>query len=479
MPKNYIQDIDFGFTSAEAECTEDTALILKGQIDLNKAMHKALNERQFLFLGYKGTGKSSLGERLRLTAGNKYNRFVSLLSLGEFPFKDFSKIIPGDEINEAKLPTTWAWILLIYLLESFYRDNGKQHPTPDDVEKTIAGFREMGFSEEANPSDIIRTTAKKTFTISAKIAGAAYTPGELRLRRDIPDYVNSLKKFISKFRSESQHYIIIDGLDDILTNKEIQYQSLSALLKETQSLNQFFKQSSTPAKLILLCRTDVFDRLSMPNKNKLRDYTFEFDWYHDPRNPDKSALIQAAELRSSLKLPKNIKLFGDIFPSSFDRHGKDTQKQLLDLTRHTPRDFLQLLREIQSFSKSSGVTKDTILSGIRQYSSNYFIKEIRDELSGYSNPQHIEKIFEAFGKLREREFSFSKLKLQLQDSLGEEDLLNALDVLYNCSAIGNVERRGYNQNPFYSSKYQNRETKLNPDLNIILHKGLWKALNIS
>lgn len=86
-------DIQFGKTSAEKEGLEAPDLILRGFFDPFGYVEAAKAPGNFLFLGYKGSGKSSIGEHLRLVAEGEPELFVRYLSLGDFPCTSFSKII--------------------------------------------------------------------------------------------------------------------------------------------------------------------------------------------------------------------------------------------------------------------------------------------------------------------------------------------------------------------------------------------------
>lgn len=139
-------DIAFGYSSAEAERSQDPGLLLEGHIDFRAASDEALNGQKYLFLGYKGAGKSSIAERIELTLSESFSDFVKLVSLADFPFTPFSKIIRGDAEPETKYPTAWSWILLVYLLESFAKDEGVGHPDKVVFQDAIAAFRRMGLS---------------------------------------------------------------------------------------------------------------------------------------------------------------------------------------------------------------------------------------------------------------------------------------------------------------------------------------------
>lgn len=475
------REIAFGFISAEHERANDPGLITEGYIDFKAAAEEATDGKKFLFLGYKGAGKSSLGERLHLTLAEQHDRFAKLVSLADFPFTPFSKLIRGDVEPEAKYPTAWSWILLIYLLESMVGDEGGSHYNMPALLDAAKAFRQMGLSPASDPASIVRTTSKNSFKLAlpGELASFEWAGSEIRPASEIPDFVESLKNIVRGFRSSSKHYLIIDGLDDILTSREIQYKSLGALIFEVSRLNSDFAKRGVPAKIILLCRTDLFERIPGANKNKIRhDASVEFDWYHDPQNPENSLLLHAAQIRTSRSIGAGTKLFGTLIPDYLN--GDRAAKQLLDMTRHTPRDFLQLLTHIQGFCSGNVVDIDAFKAGLREYSIKYFLPEIEDELSGYADPEEIQKIITAFGRVKKRDFSFSELvsaAKTMKNTLTEERIHEICENLFECSALGSIQNKP-GGNTFYSFKYRNRHSSFDEREKIMLHRGLWKALNL-
>lgn len=58
--------INFGRADAHSEGEDFPILLKDGYLDIDSVVDQALNTSVFLFLGYKGSGKSSLSEHLRL-----------------------------------------------------------------------------------------------------------------------------------------------------------------------------------------------------------------------------------------------------------------------------------------------------------------------------------------------------------------------------------------------------------------------------
>ncbi|MET3436777.1 hypothetical protein [Sphingomonas sp. 1185] len=470
--------VEFGFASAEKEKALRPQLLVNGYVDIDNAAASAKAGHQFLFLGYKGSGKSGIGQRLLINAENDPLTFVKNVLIGDFPFTPFSKIIRGNAEPESKYPVAWSWLMLVYIIESFSKDSGLVHQSPALFEEAMGAFKQLGLAPNQDIASIVRKTTKSGFKLQIpKVLEYMRESGPAIEGADVALYVEGLKGIVFATRSESTHYIVIDGLDDIITKRGTQNSALGSLFFEVGRLNEEFMAQGVPAKIIVLCRTDLFERVSNANKNKARqDSAIVLDWYHDPQSPQDSRLIEAANARATLALKRQTDVFADFFPQKID--GIYTERWLLDLTRHTPRDFLQLLKNVQSSSKGERATEAEIKAGARTYSINYFLPEIKDELDGYCSVEEVEAVFSTLSSLREREFSYASFKGEFIESGGNEDRVDdVLRTLFDCSAIGNVQHRS-GGNTHYTFSYRNRQSKFTKAERILLHKGLWKSLNL-
>jgi hypothetical protein len=154
---------------------------------------------------------------------------------------------------------------------------------------------------------------------------------------------------------------------------------------------------------------------------------------------------------------------------------------LLHHTRHLPRDVLQLMKSFQRFAPSSpseALSEDQLRSGIRHYSNDYFLPELRDELHGYLRPPDIEMAIKLLASLRAPRFTVHDLELQARRLRLESVELDALvHTLFECSGIGMVDPSGPGR-PVVTFKYRNRTAMLLPDARMLVHPGAWNALNI-
>src|SRR5687768_18507225 len=114
--------IEFGYTDARTESALSPELLREGYFENARVTQDVFKGSRFLILGYKGSGKSAIAERLRLLAERDYSLFSSNCYLSDFPYDDFASIESGSRDSAAGLSIAWTWILLLKLVESCNHD---------------------------------------------------------------------------------------------------------------------------------------------------------------------------------------------------------------------------------------------------------------------------------------------------------------------------------------------------------------------
>lgn len=474
------RELRFGLADAEQEGVTEPDLLLAGYLDLHGVSEAILQGHHYVVLGYKGSGKSAVSQHLRLRSSTLADLFVKVAYLADFPYADFLSMVPGSADSDSRMPTGWSWILLCYLLDSFSADEGAA-ARDTEFENTIQQLRTVGIIPNSSLPHLVRESVTKTLKLTLpKIVEYTHetTGGAQDLQ--VPLLIDRLTSIACRFSSDSEHVLVLDGLDDVFVGSALQYKTLAALILAISRLNRCFQQNDTPAKVVLLCRTDMFERLPGPNKNKVRqDSAIHLDWYHHTRAPGESHLIQLANRKARVSHPNLPDIFETYFPQKLK--GRPIHKYLLDYTRHTPRDFLQLLRRLQEFSTGSRrLSTEDILSGIRWYSTDYFLPEIKDELVGHASGEEIDGLLALLSTMKHTNFHFEDLKeLALNDGRFKDvHLERGLNLLFDCSAVGTVDRADPNS-PFFTFRYRNRHSTMKFDETIRVHQALWAALNLT
>lgn len=469
------RNIQFGKSAAEAEISASPQLLISGFFDAFGYIDEINKTNKFLVLGPKGSGKSAIGLKLELNSRERNDVFIKQYLLEGFPYGSFSGLLPSREAPETKYPEVWEFLLLVSLIDSFSEDSSAISDGRMDLPTLIKILHQVNILPSDSFSKIVSTASKKQFKIDIKFLSYE-SHSEKNSVIDIKTLFSLLKEVCYAVKTESSHFIVIDGLDDVLSKREVQYQSLSSLILAAYRMNNKLSEKNIGAKIVVLCRSDLFDKLKNPNKNKIKqDHALILDWYQDPREVKLTNLVKLVNLRAKLSLNQQLDIFQEFFPSTLGGN-KPLVKELLEFTRHTPRDFIQLLNKIQENTHGDRPSRNEIWNGIRKYSIDYFVDEISDNLTGFLTDDEIELTFQLLASMGSDKFHLNTLdKKVLSDKrfqgLKTDKIFNAL---YECSAIGNYNKH----RDYFTFKYRNFRSHFDPNQHISVHKGLKQGLNI-
>ncbi|HEY3454170.1 MAG TPA: hypothetical protein VGK64_06165 [Bryobacteraceae bacterium] len=473
-----LRDFDFGEMEAEAEVPERPDLLIGGFIDPHGVINEARNGRRFLFLGYKGSGKSGIAEHLSLIDDPEL--FVRVVHIADLSFTSLGQMAGVSGELESRFPTAWSWLLLLQLFDSFSRDAGCNLGQDDRLWYVVEALKTAGFLPDAELTKTVETTLKKTAGLKL---WQCLDIGRERIDKtdtDLHCFVDWLKRNASNVRSKSRHLLVVDGLDDLLKGGKLAHTALECLLFEVKRLNLEFAKSCNPAKILVLCRTDLFDRLPGANNNKLRQvYATNLDWSDNSKDVKQCPLIEIINRRASLTGQCPIDVFETFLPPTIDAYSKgDIRTQLLEHTRHIPRDIIMLFKSLQAYSGSGRLTKHQVFDGLAAY-SRYLVDEMTDELGGYIDPAQIGMAKSLFTKVRKRATTIGELedrakRLRFPDSFYIRGILR---VLFECSLIGNAPTVNSHSKDSHF-KFRNRYATFDPFQAVLFHRGLWKGLDL-
>ena len=472
-------DIEFGYASAEKEGAESPGLLLDGFLDDGHLGDAALWGGPFLFLGYKGSGKTALAEHARLLADARADLFVTVTTLDRFSYADFKSVAGGSGDHQVRYPTAWGWLLLVALVHSLQQDQEGLSRAPGRYRGVVDALETLGLMPAPDLGVLVTTSSKQSFKASVP-KFLEYTSERVSTGQDLQLYqlVTALQGATLAFPTRSRHVVFIDGLDSIVTQKELQFQSLAALMQEAADLNNLFRRHARPFKFVVLCRTDIFDRLPGANINKIRqDDSEALHWFDAPQDPEQTRLLRLVRLRAARSLGRDSNVFEEFFPPRIDE--RDTRTLVLDHTRHIPRDIVQILRKIQRYGAGEErLTPRQVKSGLRLYSSEYFLPEMRNELAGYLDPEEIDRALMLLGSMQRPHVTQHDLEAAMRDlELDSLDLRTLLRALFDASCIGTVTQTS-GRRPLNTFKYRNPTATILPGQTIRIHPGAWKGLNI-
>ncbi|NPV63728.1 MAG: toll/interleukin-1 receptor domain-containing protein [Methanotrichaceae archaeon] len=477
-PFGSFKDIEFGKADAQTERIYHPYLLLEGFFDELEYVDKLLKGYVFLVLGPKGSGKTAIASKLKLISDSDKGLNVSLNELENFPYSLFSKSFPSDELPEVKYTVQWEFLLLISLFDNFTKDKNCRFKGKFGALKN--GLQELGVFPGKTLMEIAQTMNSRDF--KSKITDHVHDRNseQEKIIHGINVILNNLQNVTYSIDSTSSYLFIIDKLDDVLTKRgkqlNMQFDLLASLILAADKINRSFKENNIKAKIIILCRDDLYSKLENPNLNKIKeDYKIQLNWYLNNEDPLSSNLIKLINLRAKNSLKRDIDIFHEFFPETV--WDDPTVKTLLDNTRCRPRDIIMLLNYIKDNTKGSAPTKSEIKNSIKLYSNNYFLSEIKDEVAGFLTSDEFDKIISLLYRMNSMKFRFNELKAKKDhdENLADFDLKKAVEALYNCSAVG-CARSNATGKERITFRYRNPGTKFDPDASLRIHYGLLKGI---
>ena len=464
------QDIDFGLASAENEKTNSPDLLIHGFLDNNRYIEKILNNHYFLIHGQKGSGKSAIASKLEIMSEDK-NMNVKIQNMSDFDYPRFEKVLPEESTKDLRNIDTWELLLSISLFEMFSKDKETTiKKSKITIKQIVDGLITLGILPAENLRQILNGVTTKNYKFSAKIFSSEKTINPKDT--SISTMRNTLIDALYKVRAAKKNLLIIDGLDGIISKGPRQYRVLASLIRTASDMNRKLKDHDVDAKIVILCRTDLLDKLEDPNKNKIiQDSSIELDWYQDVKDVERVNLYELINLRASNSLKRTVNVVSEFLPIDM-HHNKTTSQFLIEQTRHTPRDMVQLMNYIKEHK--GNINKDSVFNSIRAYSTKYFIEEIKDELVGFTDRGELDSLFDIFSSMGKSGFSLQDLIVRIKERNIDLDPVPILKSLFDCGAIANINAMGGR----YTFKYRNRRSSFDPYEKIFIHSALHHALRV-
>jgi hypothetical protein len=442
------RQFNFGYADSINEFQLAPRLLREGYYDLGGVEDKVINSHEFLLLGYKGSGKSAVGARLRILAEGAPAQYAAPppILVDKLPLGEFRGIVPDSFDAETRHRHAWTLHFLVGIVTSLAKDGQADQDSRKSVEAVVKQLSRAGVTPKSPSSMKWFRTNKVTTT--AGFNGIASVSAEFQRQTDassLGDWISYLEDATSKFSSPRRHFFFVDGLDDLSLVRDGRNALLGGLIQAAVDLNSLYRASGSPIKIVVCCRTDLYSRLKLSSSGKIRrDFGLELNWYQNPRSLEESHLVQLANKRARLSNSGTVNIFTEHFEPRIS--STRAAEFILLQTRHTPRDLLQLLKVIQKHVSAPGVIpENTALAGMAEYSRTYFIDEMRDALGTYFDAECLTRIIDLLGTLRRRRFTYGEIQQRVAGDVRFKDYIDLhemLTALFDTSFIGNVTEGG-------------------------------------
>lgn len=474
--------INFKYTDATEERVYAPEIIEACYVDIENILERINEPSKFIVVGTKGAGKSALASKLQTLSDQKWNKFAATDDLEQFEFSLLEKT--GGEKGKAigGAISVWQLLLIIRILslllqdEQFRAENG-------GVEALSSALQRHGLSPSSSLVSIVQQTSRRgvffTFkTIYAELRGENTNDTTTKLK-DPAAVLESLKEMIGECRPSSSSFrFVIDGLDHPLKDGRSTAAYLGDLMNAARSVNLYFASLKVDAKIIVLIRDEVLALIPDPNLAKrLNDNGIPLKWYDNSRAPLETPLLKIIEKRAhAVGYAESIKdLWEGWFGHSID--SRDSTGFILDNTRFLPRDLISFFRELQHISTAPPFQRQQILAALGNY-SEWFLQELSDGLVGFVVEEVRAELPAILSELGRR-FTFERFGEKLKEhGLSEKQSPDEIAKdMFNASWVGNVWKTEEGTDR-YSFKHRKRNATFNRNRDMLVHNGLWKALNL-
>ena len=447
-----------------------------------REINSIINNTKYYIIGRKGSGKSSISEYL--LGLRNHDTFTEKLSFKNFPFNELYSLDNPKYTQPNQYITLWKYLIYSTVAKLMV----KNEKIDSDVRNKLG---------EIYTPDPIHSLSRTINHWTSKEFGATIlgTGGTFKFTRNISgqtsswiERVNNLEDIILEYCDESKYFIIFDELDEDyrtikLSEHNLYNYLLTSLFKAVQDIKYTFSSTKLNICPVVFLRDDIYSLVKDADKNKWRDFKIEIDW-----TTDNIKQLLAHRISKDAGSNENLS-FADAWNLIFYRYdiksgsNKRTLNSFDYISRSThlrPRDYIRYIQvcadETASFNRHK-IANQTIKYVDRAF-SNYLKDEIIDEI--YPILPDIEEIFQIISNLRKWAFSVEEFKreyikyLRLK-TIQEENVDFVLDTLYRFSVIGNQSK--YKMDTLYF-KYLHTNMNLNRNEKLVVHRGLFKALQI-
>ncbi|MDH1622502.1 cold shock domain-containing protein [Pseudomonas chengduensis] len=432
-------------------------------------------------IGRKGSGKTAICEHF--SALSSHDVFSEKLSFKNFPFNELYDHKNAKYTKPNQFITIWKYLIYSSICRLMLKDNSVDLEIREQLSKI--------YDDKAPLSRRIGRWVSKDFGfslfgLSLKITRSEDTHEPTNWIKNV-DYLEDL---LLNHVSESKYYILFDELDedyrDIVAEEQFeQYTALiTSLFKAVQDIRSIFGGGGAKILPIVFLRDDIYDLVKDSDKNKWGDFRVDLNW-------DVEKIKRLIAFRISRAIDQDCKnilpfdaAWGRVFGARRIGVGSNRQKSKIStfefICRSTlirPRDFVLYLQNCAQHAIESNVQiGPTVVRYVDKAFSNYLRQELTDEL--FAILPDISNTFDTISQLRKWNFSIPEFEQAYQQRveqgfIQERNVKFVLQILFLFSVIGNSPRGGR-----YVFRYQNREARLNYNERVVVHRGLFKALQI-
>ena len=444
-------------------------------------VNSLLNGKKSFVIGRKGSGKTAIAQYLNEIRHEEV--FTQKLSFKNFPFNILYSLSNQQEYTSPnQYISIWKYLIYSCICKSMMDNQSVPIDVRDKLNKLYGDNSIKGLSRLIN-----RWTSTG---FGAEVIGVGFNY-EREFQASNVTWIEAtsiLQQIIIDYAGLAKYYIIFDELDEDYKDFSSERESenykcmLTSLFKAVQDVRSVFDDNQQHIYPIVFLRSDIFAQLKDSDKNKWAESIINMEW---DSTKIKNMLAHRLCVAANIDDVDFDTAWGIIFENKTVRMGnrKSNQMSIFNYiersTEMRPRDFIQYVKEcviIANEKQEPLVSPQTVRDADDNF-SEYLKGETIDEL--FPVIPEISEILGLLSTIRKQRFKFDTFETEYnvlieQNAVPKRDVKYILLTLFDAGVIGNKpSMKG--QTIFRFSK---KSPRFNFNETMIIHRGLYKALQI-
>lgn len=408
------------------------------------------DQEHVIVVGRKGTGKTAIYQALLDRASEYSNTFATGLRFRDYPWGAHNHIKDTDAAPVEQYTHSWVFIILVELAKLVLTD--ERHTFPDTIDaakarEALEKFIEKNWGEVEFRFRDIFTRSRYSLDLRPQVAGSGIggikkeNVPRARLGGFLVEANRWLQGCLARILDgESWYFILFDELDTGFDPKDDEYTSrLIGLLLAARDVFQWSRDNNLSVAPVVFLRSDIYDGLSFPDKNKITRELVEMLSWTDELEGENSLKNLIDERIRYLTGSRSKDPWRDVFDDDVMRGTQHKAKHIAVRTYLRPRDMIQFCNLCLGEAKTAGaerIRNEDIVSARRDY-SDYLVSELDDEI--HATLPEWRRLLDVLRRTHKMRFSrkdfenaFATLRLERKGF----DVDEALETLYAFGIIG-------------------------------------------
>ena len=440
-----------------------------------------LKGKKNFVIGRKGEGKTAIAQYI--CKQSSYDVFTEKMSFKDFPFNILYSLSNCQYTKPNQYISIWKYLIYATICRQMIKNNS--------INSDVTSMLLKIFPAEDNNrklSKLIEKYTVKEFGFQILSSGINLGGESKKTNLDWIDIIDILETTILENIDDSKYYVVFDELDEDYKNfvddteKSNYFDLITGLFKAIQDIRTLFAERELNVYPIAFLRTDIYNMITYSDKNKWSDSIINLNWSSEK-------IQELIRHRLNIVFGTNELTFEECWCRLFGKYklctGAEKRKRIssfnymLRSTQNRPRDFIKYFQECskQALTNKKQIIHPNLIKSADSEFSEYMRCEIIDEM--YAVLPEYDDIFAILSLIRKQTFNPEEFVEKYNQMVEEEKLPNrgaekVLKLLFEFSVIGNAPSIK-NQSIF---KYEKNNARFNFKENIIVHRGLYKALQI-